>query len=186
MLLQVDELLPKRPGFLMPYRFWLPEGISKNTSIETKRFNTVNKKLQDTSGDLQQLGIMNDHLHDESATHLFAVRTRAEALAACEMVTLSKYHLEEMPFRKFLSQFRRDKGLTLELMGGLCELLGPTSQLAKQRQSILIALKHLQFFLDAVPVVFYGMERAKWSLATHEKAFKKYCLNISSKTWRRI
>ena len=44
---------------------------------------------------------------------------------------------QQVPFRRdaiikvLESQFRRDKGITLELIGGLCELLGLTSQLAE-------------------------------------------------------
>ena len=51
----------------------------------------------------------------------------------CEMIALH----QQVPFRRDAiqkvldSQFRRDKGLTLELIAGLCELLGMTSQLAK-------------------------------------------------------
>ena len=40
------------------------------------------------------------------------------------------YLSEEIQFKKY-HQFRRDKGLTLELIAGLCELLGMNSQLAK-------------------------------------------------------
>ena len=53
-------------------------------------------------------------------------------MAVLEMVALQ----QEVPFRRdtiqkiIESQFRRDKGLNIELMAGLTELLGMTSQLA--------------------------------------------------------
>ena len=54
-------------------------------------------------------------------------------LSVCQMIAL----FNNVPFRKdalkrvIEDQFRRNKGLSIELLGGLCEMLGFTSQLAE-------------------------------------------------------
>ena len=114
----------------MPYRaIALPAGNISTSSV------SMNKIVKAESGataptDLQRLGILeDDHLHDEARHPI--VRGQGEpreALAVCEMVSL----YQQVPFRRDAiqkvldGQFRRDKGVTLELMAGLCEILGMT------------------------------------------------------------
>ena len=181
-LLQVDELLPKRPGFLMPYRFIaLPEGIIKTQALKPSDSIQSASNFEIPPVDLQQLGILeDDHLHDESRHPLVRGKgPEREALAACEMVALH----QQVPFRRdaiqkvLEGQFRRDKGLTLELMGGLCELLGMTSQLAKTATIHINSVEAPAiFFLDAVPVVFYGMEKGKVVIGHPREGIQKLLL----------
>ena len=121
------DKLPKRSGFLLPYRFIaLPEGTIKAPKwIEEENIQAASE-YENPPTDLQQLGILeDDHLHDEARYPTLKGRgPKREALAVCEMIALN----QQVPFRKdsiqkvLEGQFRRDKGLSLELIGGLCEL----------------------------------------------------------------
>ena len=75
---------------------------------------------------------------------------------------------EQVPFRRDTiqkvldNQFRRDKGLNLELMAGLCELLGMSSQLAKTATTYIDSVEApAVLFLENIPVVFYGTKKGK-------------------------
>ena len=131
-----DEKLPERKGFQLPYRYIaLPNGKinSKEQTISEMIELANEEEIQPM--DLQQLGILeDDHLEDDERYPLIRGKgSKNEALAVCEMIALH----QQVPFRRdtiqkvLEGQFRRDKGLSLELMAGLCELLGLSSQLAK-------------------------------------------------------
>ena len=165
------DKLPKRSGFLLPYRFIaLPEGTIKAPKwIEEENIQAASE-YENPPTDLQQLGILeDDHLHDEARYPTLKGRgPKREALAVCEMIALN----QQVPFRKdsiqkvLEGQFRRDKGLSLELIGGLCELLGMTCQLAKTTTAYINSIEAPAIlFLDEVPVIFYGMEKGKAIIA---------------------
>ena len=165
-LIPSDEKLPEREGFILPYRvIALPAGNISTSSV------SMNKIVKAESGataptDLQRLGILeDDHLHDEARHPIVRGRgAQREALAVCEMVSL----YQQVPFRRDAiqkvldGQFRRDKGVTLELMAGLCEILGMTSQLAKTDAKYINSVEAPAiFFLDEIPVVFYGTQKGR-------------------------
>ena len=87
---------------------------------------------------------------------------------------------QQVPFRRDIiqkvleGQFRRDKGLSLELMAGLCEMLGMSSQLAKTASAHINSVEGpAVLFLDDVPVIFYGMQRGKLSIAHPHHGIQK-------------
>ena len=69
---------------------------------------------------------------------------------------------QEVPFRRdailgFWKANCRDKGLSLELLAGLCELLGMTCQIAKTKPTFVNSTEASAIMLlEDVPVVFNG------------------------------
>ena len=166
-----DDKLPSRPKFLLPYRLIaLPEGVVPTPTVKTSELVKAAENRDKPAMDLQQLGILeDDHLHDESRYPTIRGKgAKREALAVCEMIALH----QQVPFRRdaiikvLESQFRRDKGITLELIGGLCELLGLTSQLAETASVHINSVEGpAVFFLNEVPVVFYGISKGQLNIA---------------------
>ena len=115
--------------------------------------------------DLEGLGILeNDHLHDEERHPVVRGRgAKGEAIAVCEMVSLH----QNVPFRRDMlqkvleGQFRRNKGLSLELMAGLCELLGMSSQLAKTSTSHINSVEAPALISRKDPSSFLRPEKIK-------------------------
>jgi ATP-binding cassette subfamily B protein len=174
--------LPQRPGFRLPYRLVaLPEGVLKpGPAASPTAADSVDPaaERQASPVDLQQLGILeDDHLHDDARYPV--VRGRGplrEALAVCEMVALQ----QQVPFRRdaiqkvLEDQFRRDKGLSLELMAGLCELLGMTSQLAETASEHIGSVEAPAILLlDGVPVVLHGLRQGRVVLAHPHHGIQK-------------
>ena len=127
--------------------------IEKNVSSLT-----VNE-INNSPTDLEQLGILeDDQLHDEARHPLVRGKgPKREALAVCEMMALA----QQVPFRRdniskvLDNQFKRDKGLSLQLIGGLCELLGMTSQIAKTNSIHINSIEAPAiFFLGDIPSPF--------------------------------
>ena len=177
------EKLPIRRGFILPYRLiGLPDANTPTSAVSSVDLIPSQSVINEAPTDLQQLGILEeDNLHDE-ARHP-AVRGKGpqrEALAVSEMMALS----QQIPFRRdaiqkvLENQFRRDKGLTLELIAGLCELLGMSCQLAKTDKSHINSIEApAVFFLEDVPVVFYGLERGKLIIAHPHHGIRKLPLD---------
>ena len=172
--------IPVRPGLRLPYRLVaLPEGVLKSEPPRSAA-EAVEPAAEQraTPVDLQQLGILeDDHLEDDARYPV--VRGRGplqEALAVSEMVALQ----QQVPFRRdsiqkvLEDQFRRDKGLTLELMAGLCELLGMTSQLADTASEHIGSVEAPAVILvDGVPVVFHGLRKGLVVLAHPHHGIQK-------------
>ena len=176
--------LPVRVGFQLNYRFIaLPDGIlkPKYSNISTEDIDLASECL-DSHIDLEQLGILEgDKLEDDQRFPV--VRGRGalhEALAVTEMLSLE----QQVPFRRdaiqkvLEDQFRRDKGLSLELLAYLSELLGMNSQLAEtSREHINSIEAPALFFLADIPVIFHGIHKGKIILAHPHHGIQK--LNIS-------
>ncbi len=164
--------LPERPGFRLPYRaVALPDTRVLSQVISPPQNNIISAAESDnTPLDLLQLGILEDDALEDDA-RFPVVRGRGplrEALAVCQMVALE----QKVPFRQdaiqkvLEGQFRRDKGLSLELIAGLCELLGMTSQLAETSSVHLSSVEApAVLILDDVPVVFHGVRKGRVVLA---------------------
>ena len=110
---------------------------------------------------LQDLGILEeDHISDDDRFPIVQGNGELnEALAVTEMVALHQL----VPFRRDVilkvleSQFRRDKGVTIELMGGLLEILGMNCQLAEVDTQYLLSVEApAVVMLEGVPVVFFS------------------------------
>ena len=169
-----------KPGFQLPLRLVaIPEGRIKTVSTES---NTESIKTADEADirpiDLQQLGIMEeDNLSDDSRNPVIGGKGKLnEAMAVCEMVALKN----QVPFRRdtikkvLEGQFQRDKGLSIELMASLFELLGMTSQLAKSASIHINSIEQpAVFFIEEVPVVFYGIKHGKVIIAHPHSGIQK-------------
>ena len=158
--------LPERPGFLLPYRLI---GLKRNSSLPVSEqvISSTPPLLEANSirsTNLEALGILEDDNLNE-ADRFPSVRGRgslAETLAIAEMVALQ----QQVPFRRdaiakvLEDQFRRDKTLSVEMLGGVCELMGLRSQLAETDSDHLVALEApAVFLLEDVPVVLYGFSK---------------------------
>ena len=155
----------------MPYRII---GLQRNTSLPvSEQVITSAPAAFDTnsirSTNLEALGILeDDNLNDSD--RFPCVRGRgplAETLAVAEMVSLQ----QQVPFRRdsiakvLEDQFRRDKLLSVEMLGGVCELMGLRSQLAETDSDHLVALEApALFLLEDVPVVLYGVSKNQVTL----------------------
>ena len=165
-LLVEGQLLPTRSGFQLPYRLvGLPpiEEIVVDAPFNSLLQDGVDP-LEDAlpSASLHQLGILDgDELQDDFRYPL--VRGNGvlpEAMAACEMIAL----VQRVPFRRdsvkkvLEDQFRRDKSLSLELLGGLLESLGLRTQLGSVENAYLGSLEApAVLMLEGTPVVLFQM-----------------------------
>ena len=178
------QQLPVRVGFQLNYRFIaLPDGIlkPKYSNISTEDIDLASECV-DSHIDLEQLGILEgDKLEDDQRFPV--VRGRGalhEALAVTEMLSLE----QQVPFRRdaiqkvLEDQFRRDKGLSLELLAYLSELLGMNSQLAEtSREHINSIEAPAIFFLADIPVIFHGIHKGKIILAHPHHGIQKLIIS---------
>ena len=72
------------------------------------------------------------------------------------------------------NQFQRDKGLTLELIAGLCELLGMSCQIANTSTVHINSVEAPAIiFLENVPTLFYGTEQGNIIIAHPHHGIKR-------------
>jgi len=166
------EAIPIRPGFLLNYRFIaLPDGILKPDPSFSSAYD-VDKSNKESGQlvDLYQLGILEeDHLTDDARFPVVSGKGEIpEIMAVCEMISLH----QQVPFRRdaiqkvLEDQIRRDKRLSLELIAGLCELLGMSSQLAEVSSEYLSSIDLPAItIIDDLPVIIYAFRRDCISLA---------------------
>ena len=114
--------------------------------------------------DFYNLGIYeSDKLEDEEKYLVVMGRGPVKStLAVCEIVS----RMQNVPFRRdtikkvIEAQLRRDKSVTLEFLGSLCELLGLTSQIGEVD---FINIRSVEspaiFLLDEVPVVLQSIQK---------------------------
>ena len=128
-VVSVGECLPPRESYLLPYRvvglhdFDSDYTTHQTSSIETLAETRESMKVVPT---LSSLGIVEEDLRqDDDRFPLIRGRgLQAETLAVCEMVALSL----NVPFRRDViakvlqDQIRRNKDLSIEVIGGLAEL----------------------------------------------------------------
>ncbi len=163
-LIEAGAALPSRPGYTLPYRLiGLPRTAALPAGEQVIPIEAEPVTSSETrSTNLEALGILeDDHLQDGDRFPIVRGRGQmAEALAVAEMVALQ----QRVPFRRdaigkvLEDQFRRDKSLSVELMGGICELMGLRSQLAETDSAHLSAVEDpAVWLLEGIPVVFYGV-----------------------------
>ena len=171
---------PSMPGFRLPIRLiGLPRTpllpASKQVlPVESKPVLTTEVQ----GSNLQSLGIVeHEHVIDSDRFPIIKGHGQlSEAIAVVQMVALA----QNVPFRldviqKVLeSQFRRDKSLSVELLGSLCELLGLRCQLSEIDSVHLDAVEAPAIWmLEGIPVVFYGF-RARQVVIGHPHYGLKY------------
>jgi hypothetical protein len=155
--------LPARVGLRLAYRCIGLQGSSVLPAAEqvvSVQSLAVEAADQAPATSLQELGILEDDSLGD-ADRFPVVRGRGqqqEAMAVCEMVALQ----QRVPFRRdaiskvLEDQFRRDKTLSLELLAGLCELLGLNTQLAEaDRRNLASVEAPALLMLEGVPVVLF-------------------------------
>lgn len=179
-LVKEGDRMPKRSGFQLPYRLiglaQAPELPAAEQVVVAEA--QVVQGVETGAADLQQLGILeDDHLEDTDRFPVVRGRGQlAEAMAVCEMVALQ----QQVPFRRdaiqkvLEDQFRRDKILSLELLAGLCELLGLNTQLAEvETQHISAVEAPALWMLEGIPVVFFGMRRGRAVIAHPHRGLQR-------------
>jgi ATP-binding cassette subfamily B protein len=171
-LVREGDALPGRAGFKLTYRVVglapVPELSAADQVVPAEA--TVVQGVETGTVDLQELGILEgDKLEDTDRFPVVRGRGQlSEAMAVCEMVALQ----QQVPFRRDVirkvldDQFRRDKALSLELLAGLCELLGLNTQLAEvESQHISAVEAPAIWMLEGIPVLFYGLRGGRALIA---------------------
>ncbi|MCB4389383.1 ABC transporter transmembrane domain-containing protein [Synechococcus sp. MU1617] len=158
-----NQFLASRNDFNLQYRiigFPLKPGLGLSLDF-VQSLNADSSPLEElNSSSLETLGITEADKQDHN--DLFpVVRGRGainETLAACEMLSLSL----KIPFRRdtlkkvLESQFRRDKVLSLELLGGLCEILGLRTQLGSVTIDNFLGVEApILLLLEGTAVILY-------------------------------
>ncbi len=163
-LLHREAKLPERKGYKLPYRLIAlpPEDFLPEANNIEKKIGQSDKDYETIPMDLHTLGIMEDEELDDDIRFPF-VRghgTLKETMAALEMVALE----QKVPFRSDLiqkaleDQFRRDKGLSVELLAALCQLIALNTQIGEVKKEYLPSVDApILLIIEGVPVVFYGI-----------------------------
>ena len=138
------------------------EKFKSNLSEKVQIKDDLNSRLADIT-DLHALGIIeNEDLDDDIKYQIFkGYGDVNESLAICESVAVN----EKVPFKKdvikkiLLQQLKRDKGISIELLAGLLELLGLNSQLAEIDTKFLSAVEGPAVFMyKSRPVILFAFE----------------------------
>lgn len=152
--------LHSRPGFRLPYRLiGLPSLSGQSSTRSAPADRPVRLSVTDPI-QLDQLGIL-ESTEETDSSRLPISRGHGqlnETMAVLEMLSL----YFQVPFRRDLvrktleDQFRRDKGLSVELLAGLSEQLGLTTQLADVESQYLTSMDPPALcLLEGVPIIVY-------------------------------
>ena len=176
------QSLPARPGYQLPYRLiGLPQTAELPASEQVIGVDLLPWEEEAPPTSLQELGILeDDHLVDDDRYPIVRGQGQlAEGLAICEMVALQ----QRVPFRRdavqktLEEQFRRDKSLSLELLAGLCELLGLNTQLAETDPAHLRSVEApALMMLEGVPVVLFAHHGHQVVLGHPQKGLQRVAL----------
>ena len=171
-VIQEGQVLPSREGFLLPYRLVGLQPVEGVYLSPNNLHQPENKEPDfDSFGkigaaSLHQLGILEgDVLSDEDRFPIIRAKGVTEqAMAVSEMMAL----VQKVPFRRdtvkkvLQDQFRRDKSLTLELLGGICEGMGLRTQLGEVDAQYLGSLEAPAILiLEEVPVIIFHVHPEK-------------------------
>ena len=140
---------------------------NENSFIPSLIPNLDSSQIEDFDGaapvSLQQLGILeSESIRNKDRFPVIKAKgTLQQAIAVCEMVAL----LQKVPFRRDLiqkileDQFRRDKSLSLELLGGLTEALGLRTQLGSVNNKFIGSIEAPVILLvQDTPVVLFDID----------------------------
>ena len=176
-LVMPGQILPKRDGYQIPYRLIGLNQDPIDSNSQERSSNSSGNSALDIAEDLDklnslslhQLGILEGDLIDDEERFPIVRGKGAlqEAMAACEMMAL----VQQVPFRKdsvqkiLEDQIRRDKSLTLELLGGLTESLGLRTQLGSVDNAYLGSVEApALLMLEGTPVVLFDVRPERVSI----------------------
>ena len=184
--IDVGMIIPKnfgviksKPGFSLPYRLiGINQGLTTASIAKNEKENQLLGVEEQRNIDLVQLGIMEmDYLEDDDNYPFVKGNNEInEVMAVTEMVSLE----QNVPFRRdsikkiIEGQFQRNKRSSLELIAGLCEMLGMTSQLATTEKEYISSIESpAVFFIQETPVVLYGFRKGKAIIADPREGIKR-------------
>ena len=183
---RLGEVLPSHSGFSLGYRCIGLPPLSENVIAAQEQIGLESEAVPMSDElpavSLQQLGILEeDSLADDQRYPLVrGVGTLQEALAVCEMAALQQH----VPFRRdalqkvLEDQFRRDKSLSLELLGGLCELMGLKSQIGSVDSRYLGSLEvPALLMLEGTPVVVFAAKASELVIGNPRLGLQRCSLN---------
>ncbi len=173
-----DFPLPNLTGFQLPYRLvCLPNSQILITEEDNEEHIINAVDIDHNPVDLEQLGILEKDLL-EAEDRFPVVRGKGavgQAVAACEMISL----YQEVPFRRdnvrraFEDNERRGKGISLELMGFVCEALQMKCQLGQTEGQFISSVESPAIMeLDNAYVVYFGISKGKALIANPEKGMQ--------------
>ena len=160
-MIRPGQDLPEAKGFKLKYIIdfhpWMMSAINGSNSANTDSVGYL-ESLNSVS--LASLGIVEADLQTEEDIYPI-IRGKGdlnETLAACEMLALySKVPFRRDTLKKILEgQFRRDKGLSVQLLGGLCEILGFISQVSTVDSANVGSVEApVLFFFEGSPAIIF-------------------------------
>ena len=167
--------------FKMPIRL---VGLPKSNIItkKIKPLNELAKTKEDTVDiSLEELGIVESEKLSDAQKYPF-VKGKGklkEALAVLEIIAISN----SLPFKKDLvrkileEQFRKEKPLTLDLMAGVCEVMGLNSQLAMADTTFASSIEGpVIILLNDECSVLYGTEKNDIVVGQPSAGIKRYTI----------
>ncbi|WP_115125944.1 peptidase domain-containing ABC transporter [Synechococcus sp. GEYO] len=176
-------VIPEIPGYQMPYRcvgFPSNMAINLGQQLNNKGIRAMNADNPPTN--LQQLGILEaDDLEDKDYFPICrGSGPLEEGVAVSEMISL----YFQTPFRKdsvrkaLDGHIKRDKSLSIELLGGICESIGFSTQLADINPKYFLSVEAPAIlFLEEHPVIYYGSRGNKIILADPQRGLRKLALS---------
>ena len=190
-LISDGQLLPINKGYKLPYRLiGLP--TLDNIVKVPNGILAVQKDLLPLgprgSTSLEQLGVLEaDNLKDDDIYPVLRGRgVLDEAMAVCEMMSLTL----RVPFRRdsiqkiLEDQFRRNKSLTLELLGGLAEGLGLRTQLGSVEKENLNSLEAPALVMfEGTPVIIFRVDPDALVVGNPRQGLQKIPLSDFQKTY---
>ena len=162
-LIRPGQDLPEAKGFKLKYRvigFPSLDDVGTINGSNSANTDSVGYLESLNSVSLASLGIVEADLQTEEDIYPI-IRGKGdlnETLAACEMLALySKVPFRRDTLKKILEgQFRRDKGLSVQLLGGLCEILGFISQVGTVDSANVGSVEApVLFFFEGSPAIIF-------------------------------
>lgn len=180
-LIRPGQDLPQVKGFTLRYRVIGFQSLDDVGTINGS--NSVNTDSVDyleslNSVSLASLGIVEADLQTEEDIYPI-IRGKGdlnETLAVCEMLALySKVPFRRDTLKKILEgQFRRDKGLSVQLLGGLCEILGFISQVGTVDPANVGSVEApVLFFYQGSPAIIFEINPDLATIGSPSKGLLK-------------
>ena len=186
---QINEgqVIPGLEGFKLPYRV---VGLKKQENsplvkgnLSELRFKEQAQPLEASNSiSLHQLGILEgDSLTDLDRFPFIRGKGDLKAtLAVCEMLAL----VQKVPFRRdaiqkiLEDQFRRDKKLTLELLGGLAEGMGLRTQLGSAQTKFVGSIEPpALLFVGDTPIIVFEITAEYIVIGNPEEGIQRLSLS---------
>ena len=160
--------------------------ISQNSTQSLYEIASQHKDSTNTS--LEQLGILEtEKLKDEEKYPVVMGKGKLkEAMAVCEMIAISY----DLPFKRdmvrklFEEQFRRDKELSLDLLAGVCEVMGLNSQLAMADTDFATSIEGPVIIIyKDICSVLHGREKDRVVIANPHNGINRYTIKELKKEY---